>query len=213
MRAKPLGEAIGTALLVCAVVGSGIMAQRLFPASGGLALLANTVATGGALLALILAFGPLTGAHFNPVVSLDAARRGTMSWPEALAYLPAQVLGAIGGAILANLMFQRPVWEFATQVRSGSHLWVGEATATFALVLVIRLCTRAKSSYTPFAVAGIIVGAYWFTSSTSFANPAVTLGRMWSDSFAGIAPRSVLGFVGAQLMGGAAASWLSDLWE
>ena len=213
MRAKVIAEALGTGLLVCAVVGSGIMAQHLFPASEGLALLANTLATVGALLALILALGPVSGAHFNPVVSLDAARRGALSLREAMAYLPAQLLGAAAGAMLANAMFQRPVPELSTHLRTGGHLWLAEAVATFALLLVIRGCVRAKSPFTPFAVAGVILGAYWFTSSTSFANPAVTLGRMFSDSFAGIAPRSAPGFLLAQLLGGAAAGWVSDLLE
>ncbi len=201
MRRRVFGEFIGTGLLVCAVVGSGIMAQRLFP-SEGLALMANTLATGGALLALILAFGPLSGAHFNPVVTLDAARRGELPWREAGFYILGQGLGAGLGAVLANAMFERPVLELSTKLRGGSHLWLAEGVATFALLLIIRLCARAKSSFTPFAVAGVIVGAYWFTSSTSFANPAVTFGRMFSDSFAGIAPQSFIGLFAAQVNGG-----------
>jgi glycerol uptake facilitator-like aquaporin len=213
MHRRAFGEFIGTGLLVCAVVGSGIMAQRLFSSSEGLALLANTMATGGALLALILAFGPLSGAHFNPVVTLDAARRDVMPWQEAGLYVAAQCLGAGLGAVLANGMFQRPILEVSAKLRSGSHLWLGEAVATFALLLVIRLCTRSKSSFTPFAVAGVIVGAYWFTSSTSFANPAVTFGRLFSDSFAGISPQSFLGFLAAQGAGGLLASFTADVLE
>jgi glycerol uptake facilitator-like aquaporin len=211
MRPKLIAEGLGTGLLVCAVVGSGIMAQRLFPESVGLALLANTFATVGALMALILALGPVSGAHFNPVVSLDAARRGELAPRLSLAYAMVQIGGAILGALLANAMFQRPVPEFSAHLRSGAPLWLGEGVATFALLLVIRGCTQAKSPFTPFAVAGVIAGAYWFTSSTSFANPAVTLGRMFSDSFAGIAPRSAPAFLLAQLLGGAAASFVADL--
>lgn len=210
MRGKLIAEFLGTGLLVCAVVGSGIMGQRLFPQNDGLALLANTFATVGALLALILALGPVSGAHFNPVVSLDAARRGDLAPMHAAAFAAAQILGAAGGAMLANAMFQRPVPELSTHLRGGAHLWLAEAVATFALLLVIRGCVQAKSPFTPFAVAGVILGAYWFTSSTSFANPAVTLGRMFSDSFAGIAPRSAPGFLLAQLVGGAAASFTAD---
>lgn len=210
MRGKVLAEFLGTGLLVCAVVGSGIMAERLFPGAGGPALLANALATVGALLALILALGPVSGAHFNPVVSLDAWRRGELGVAQTGAYALAQILGAVGGALLANAMFQRPVPDLSTHVRTGAHLWLGEAVATFALLLVIRGCTRAKSAHTPFAVAGVILGAYWFTSSTSFANPAVTLGRMFSDSFAGIAPGSVPAFLAAQLLGGVAASYTAD---
>lgn len=210
MRSRILAEFLGTGLLVCAVVGSGIMAQRLFPGSEGLALLANTLATVGTLLALILALGPVSGAHFNPVVSLDALRRGELTALQSAGYAAAQILGAIGGALLANAMFQRPVPEFSAHVRTGGPLWLGEAVATFTLLLVIRGCTRARSPYTPFAVAGVILGAYWFTSSTSFANPAVTLGRMFSDSFAGIAPASAPAFLLAQLAGGGLASFAAD---
>jgi glycerol uptake facilitator-like aquaporin len=155
----------------------------------------------------------VSGAHFNPVVTLDGLRRGELGVALAGAYLGAQVAGAIGGALLANAMFQRPIVELATHVRSGGHLWLAEGVATFTLLLVIRGCVRARSAHTPFAVAGVILGAYWFTSSTSFANPAVTLGRMFSDSFAGIAPRSAPAFLLAQLAGGAAASFVADLLE
>jgi glycerol uptake facilitator-like aquaporin len=210
---RAVSEALGTMLLVCAVVGSGIMAQRLFPQSDGLALLANTLATGGALFALILTFSSISGAHFNPVVSLDAARRGQMAWRDLLALIPSQGLGAVLGSLLAHAMFAMPILQLSTKARSGGSLYLAEALATFTLLLVIRGSGKTKASYTPFAVAGIISGAYWFTSSTSFANPAVTLGRMFSDSFAGIAPKSVVGFLVAQLVGGNLASYLFEWFE
>ncbi len=213
MRGKVLAEFLGTGLLVCAVVGSGIMAQRLFPGQEGLALLANTLATVGALLTLILALGPVSGAHFNPVVTLDALRRGELSGGLAATYAGVQILGAIQGAILANAMFGRPLPEVATRLRTGGPLWLAEGVATFTLLLVIRGCLRSKSPHTPFAVAGVIMGAYWFTSSTSFANPAVTLGRMFSDSFAGIAPASAPAFLLAQMAGGTLATYVADLLE
>jgi arsenate reductase len=199
-------EAVGTGLLVAVVVGSGIFAQRLSPGDEGLQLLENSLATAGGLVALILAFGAVSGAHFNPVVTLAERAFGGMSTREALAYIPAQILGACAGAVVANIMFDLDPIELSTRVRSGSDLWAGEVVATFGLLIVILGVVRSgRASTAPFAVAGYIAAAYWFTSSTSFANPAVTIGRTLSDTFAGIKWTSVPAFVAAQLVGGAVA--------
>ncbi|MBM3693837.1 MAG: aquaporin family protein [Actinobacteria bacterium] len=193
---------MGTAFLVMAVIGSGIMAQRLSPDDVGLQLLENAFATAGALVGLILMFGAVSGAHFNPVVTLVDRVFGTISSRDAGLYVVAQVIGATLGAMLANVMFDLPVVEWSTKSRSSGPLWVSEAVATVGLLLVIHGCVRTgRARVVPFAVAAWIGGAYWFTSSTSFANPAVTVGRMFSDTFAGIAPASVPMFVVMQLVG------------
>jgi arsenate reductase len=197
---------VGTGFLVAVVVGSGIFAQRLSPDDVGLQLLENSIATGAGLVALILAFGSVSGAHFNPVVSLVDRLLGGLSTRETLVYVPAQVAGGCAGAVVANLMFELPAVNVSDQVRSSGGLWLGEVVATFGLVLVILGVVRSgRRSAVAYAVGGYIAAAYWFTSSTSFANPAVTVARTLSDTFAGIAPSSVPAFVVAQLIGGLAA--------
>jgi arsenate reductase len=199
-------EAIGTALLVAVVVGSGIFAQRLSPGDTGLQLLENSTATGAGLVALILAFGPVSGAHFNPVVSLADRAFGGLTNRELAAYIPAQIAGACVGAVVANVMFDLDPITFSTHARSSGGLWLGEVVATFGLVAVILGVVRSgRASAAPFAVGGYIAAAYWFTSSTSFANPAVTIGRTLTDTFAGIEPSSAPAFIAAQLIGGALA--------
>jgi len=205
---RAAAEAVGTALLLAAVIGSGIMAQRLSGGDAALALLANALATGGALLAIILAFEPISGAHLNPVVTLaDAWRRG-ISWRDVPAYIAAQVTGAVAGVAIANRMFGLPLFSLAQRARSGGGQWLGEFVATFGLLAVILGCARTRPGSAPFAVAAYIVGAYWFTSSTSFANPAVTIARALSDTFAGIRPSDVAPFALAQVAGAAAATAL-----
>ncbi|SBV24605.1 Glycerol uptake facilitator (Major Intrinsic Protein Family) [Micromonospora krabiensis] len=202
-----LAEFVGTALLVTAVVGSGIMAATLSPGDVGLQLLENSTATAFALAALILIFGPISGAHFNPVVSAAdwflGRRAGTGLTARDLAgYTVAQVLGAIAGSVLANLMFDLAAVDFASKDRAAGHLWLGEVVATAGLILLIFALARSgRALVAPAAVGAYIGAAYWFTSSTSFANPAVTIGRAFTDTFAGIAPASVPGFVIAQLVG------------
>jgi arsenate reductase len=201
-----LAEFLGSGLLVAAVVGSGIAAARLSPGDVGLELLENTAATVGALVALILAFGPVSGAHFNPVVTLADRLFGGISTGDATGYVAAQVAGALGGALLANAMFALPVFEASTKTRSSGPLWLAEVVATFGLVVVIFGVVRSgRASAAPFAVGAYIGGAYFFTSSTSFANPAVTIGRTVSNSFAGIRPSSAPMFVVMQVLGGAMA--------
>jgi glycerol uptake facilitator-like aquaporin len=205
---RATAELIGTAMLLAAVVGSGIAAERLAGGNVGLALLANSIATGGALVALILTFGPISGAHFNPVVTLgDAWRKGT-PWPEVPVYLAAQIAGAFVGVGAANLMFGEPLFFASQHVRMGDAQLLGEFVATFGLLSVIWGCVHHKPEAVPFAVAAYITGAYWFTSSTSFANPAVTMARAASDTFAGIRPIDVPGFILAQVLGAAAATAL-----
>jgi arsenate reductase len=195
-------EATGTAFLVAVVVGSGIFAQRLSPDDVGLQLLQNSTATAGGLVALILAFGSVSGAHFNPVVSLADRAFGGLSTRDLLAYIPAQILGACAGAMVANVMFGLDAVNLSTQERTGSDLWLGEVVASLGLVMVILGVVRSgRGSTAPFAVAGYIAAAYWFTSSTSFANPAVTIGRTLSDTFAGIDPTSVPAFIVAEVAG------------
>jgi arsenate reductase len=199
---RAVAEALGTALLVCAVVGSGIAAQRLSVGDTGLQLLENTVATAAALAAIILVIGPVSGAHLNPVVTLVDCVLGRRHRRDLAAYVPAQVLGACAGAIVANAMFELPLIEASTTDRAGSGVWLGEVVATFGLVLVIFGMTRGgEHRLIPFAVAGYIAGAYWFTSSTSFANPAVTIGRTLSNTFAGIAPADAPMFILMQVIG------------
>ncbi len=203
-----VAEALGTALLVAAVVGSGIMAQRLAGGDVAVALLANTIATGGALVALILTFGSISGAHFNPVVTACLAATREISPRDAAAYVPAQILGGVAGAVLANLMFELDAVTWSSTARHGSGQLLSEVVATFGLVAVIFGTARRRPTVTPFAVAAYIVAAYWFTASTSFANPAVTIARAFSDTFAGIRPADVAAFIGAQLVGGASAGAL-----
>ena len=201
-------EFIGTAFLLLAVIGSGIMAERLAGGNVAIALIANTLATGGALVALIFAFGPISGAHFNPAVTLsDAWQRGT-PWSDVAPYMLAQTVGALAGAACANLLFGLPAFFPSHHDRSGPLLMASEFLATFGLVTVIWGCVRVKSPATPFVVAAYIVGAYWFTPSTCFANPAVTLARSLTDTFAGIRPDNILGFASAQFAGALAATAL-----
>jgi len=203
-----VAEATGTALLLATVVGSGIMAERLAGGNVALALLANTLATGAALVALILAFGPISGAHFNPAVTLaDAWQRG-LPWREVPGYIAAQLLGAVAGVAAAHLMFGEPLFAASMKARSGMPQAFSEFVATFGLLAVIWGCARKRSDAVPFAVAAYIVAAYWFTASTSFANPAVTLARTLTDSFAGIRPQDAPAFILAQLLGAAAATAL-----
>jgi glycerol uptake facilitator-like aquaporin len=203
-----VSEFLGTGFLVAAVVGSGIMGERLADGNVAIALLANTIATGAALVALILTFGPVSGAHFNPAVTLaDAIERG-VSWTVAACYVPAQCAGAVCGAIAAHLMFGLPTISLSHRARSGSAQVFSEFVATFGLLCVIWGCSRQRSQVVPFAVAAYITAAYWFTSSTSFANPAVTIARSLSDTFAGIRPADVTLFLAAQLSGAIAATLL-----
>jgi glycerol uptake facilitator-like aquaporin len=205
---RAVAEFVGTALLLTAVVGSGIMADRLAGGSIGLALLANSIATGGALVALILAFGPISGAHLNPVVTLvDASQRG-LPWVEVPTYVVAQALGAFVGVALAHGMFGLPIFSSGSHVRAGGAQVLSEALATFGLVCVIWGCAKSRPGAVPFAVAAYITGAYWFTSSTSFANPAVTLARAATNTFTGIRALDVPGFVMAQCLGGLGATAL-----
>ena len=201
-------EGIGTAMLLAAVVGSGIMADRLSGGNQAIALLANTIATAAALVALILTFGPLSGAHFNPAVSFADASQGGLAWREVPAYVVAQVCGAVLGVWMAHVMFGERVFMLSLHVRSGPAQMVSEFVATFGLLSVIWGCSRHRSDAIPFAVAAYITAAYWFTASTSFANPAVTVARALTDTFAGIRPADVPGFLVAQFAGAAAATLL-----
>src|SRR6516165_8103996 len=198
-------EWLGTGFLLAAVVGSGIMAAKLAGGNGAVALLCNTLATGAILVVLIEVFGPLSGAHFNPVVSLAFALRAALPWQDAALYIAAQVVGGIVGVWAAHLMFELPVWQFSVTSRTGTGQWLAEAVATFGLVLTIFGCVARAPSAVPFAVGLYITSAYWFTASTSFANPAVTIARSLSNTFAGIAPAGVLAFIVAQLAGMLAA--------
>lgn len=208
LRRRFVAEFVGTALLLAAVVGSGIMGERLAGGNVALALLANTIATGAALVALILTFGSISGAHFNPAVTLaDASQRG-LPWAEVPAYLVAQIAGAFSGVAMAHLMFGEPVFSASQHVRSGSAQLFSEFGATFGLLSVIWGCVRTRNSLVPFAVGTYITAAYWFTASTSFANPAVTLARSASNTFAGIRPADVPGFIIAQFLGAFAATAL-----
>jgi len=202
---KLAGEAIGTALLLAVVIGSGIMAERLAGGNIAIALLANTLATVGGLYVLIEVFGPVSGAHSNPAVSAVMVLRGAIPRGALVPYVAAQLVGAVLGAWLANAMFELPVVQISAKVRGGSGQWLGEMVATAGLLLVIL---RAPVGRVPAMVAAFIGAAYWFTSSTSFANPAAAFGRMFSDSFSGIAPSSVPAFVAAQLLGAAAGALL-----
>jgi glycerol uptake facilitator-like aquaporin len=205
---KLLAELLGTALLLAVVIGSGVMAERLSGGNVALALLANTLATVGGLYVLIEVFGPLSGAHFNPAVSAVMAWRGELPKAALLPYVAAQLVGAMLGAWLAHAMFDMTILQFSAKVRAGAGQWIAEGVATFGLLLVIL---RAPGSRVAAMVAAYIGAAYWFTASTSFANPAAVFGRMFSDSFAGIAPGSALGFVIAELIGAAAAVGVHQL--
>jgi glycerol uptake facilitator-like aquaporin len=205
---RAVAEFVGTAFLVAAVVGSGIMAERLSGGNVALALLANTIATGAALVALIAAFTPVSGAHLNPVVTLVDAFDGGLTWTEVPHYMTSQVLGGIAGAICAHSMFGVRIASLATHVRSGPAQVFSESVATFGLICVIWGSVRFRPAVVPFAVGAYITAAYWFTASTSFANPAVTIARCLSDTFAGIRPVDVPWFVAAQFVGGLAGLFL-----
>jgi glycerol uptake facilitator-like aquaporin len=201
-------EFLGTGFLVAAVVGSGVMAERLSGGNVALALLANTIATGAALVALILTFGSISGAHFNPAVTLADALEGGLTWTEASGYVPVQILGGVTATLLAHMMFGLPAISISHHVRSGPAQFLSEFVASFGLLSVIWGCSRLRSMAVPFAVGAYITAAYWFTSSTSFANPAVTIARSLSNTFAGIRPADVPLFIAAQLLGALAATLL-----
>jgi glycerol uptake facilitator-like aquaporin len=202
---RAFSEWLGTAFLLAAVVGSGIMAQKLAGGNGAIALLCNTLPTGAILVVLILIFGPLSGAHFNPAVSVAFALRGELPWPVVAVYIAAQIAGGIIGVWAAHLMFELPLWQVSITVRTGPGQWLAEAVATFGLLLTIFGCVARTLAAVPYAVGLYITAAYWFTASTSFANPAVTIARALSDTFAGIAPAGVAVFIAAQLVGMLAA--------
>jgi glycerol uptake facilitator-like aquaporin len=203
-----VAEAVGTALLLAAVVGSGIMGERLAGGNVAVALLANTVATGAALVALILTFGSISGAHFNPAVTLADASRGGLAWGDVVPYVVAQITGAFAGVAAAHVMFEAPLFFASRHARSGPAQMFSEFVATFGLLAVIWGCLRVRADAIPFAVAAYITAAYWFTASTSFANPAVTLARSATDTFAGIRPADAPAFIVAQLLGAGAATAL-----
>jgi glycerol uptake facilitator-like aquaporin len=203
---RAAAEGLGTALLLATVIGSGIMGEKLAGGNVAIALLANTIATGAGLVALIFTFGPVSGAHFNPAVTLADASQGGLPWRAVPVYVIAQVIGAFAGVAIAHIMFEKPVLFASTHERSGAAQLVSEFVATFGLLAVIWGCARRRADGVPFAVGAYITAAYWFTSSTSFANPAVTLARAASDTFAGIRPVDVPGFIVSQLLGAAAAT-------
>jgi glycerol uptake facilitator-like aquaporin len=212
LSTKLLAELIGSTLLLATVIGSGIMGAKLASGNVALALLGNTIATGAILVVLILILAPISGAHFNPAVTLAFALRDELPWRQVAPYLAAQVAGAVLGVWLAHAMFDLSILQTSTTVRTGPGQWLAEATATFGLLITIIGCVSAAAHAVPYAVGLYITAAYWFTASTSFANPAVTVARALSDTFAGIAPASVPGFIAAQLVGMAAgllvARWL-----
>jgi len=200
MGRRLTAEWLGSALLVAVVIGSGIMGDRLASGNMAVALLGNTLATGAALIVLILIFGPISGAHFNPAVTLYFAVEGDIVWRDAGAYVVVQILGGLAGAVLAHLMFELPWLEISNHARTGPGQWVGEFVATFVLLATIAGCRRGNPAATPYAVGLIITAGYWFTSSTSFANPAVTIARSVTDTFAGIRPGDAPAFIVAQLV-------------
>ena len=204
-------EALGTAFLLAAVVGSGIMAQRLSAGNDALALLGNTLPTGAMLTVLILIFGPVSGAHMNPAVSVAFALRRNLPLRDAMAYIAAQIIGGVIGVWVAHLMFELPVWQISLHVREGNGQTLAECVATFGLLLTILGCNAKAPAAMPFAVGLYITSAYWFTASTSFANPAVTIARALSDTFAGIAPGGVATFIAAQIAGMLAAVAIAPL--
>ena len=203
-----VAEGLGTALLLAAVVGSGIMGERLSGGNVAIALLANSLATGAVLAVLILIFGPISGAHFNPAVTLADALPRAVPWSEVMGYVTVQVAGAFAGVAAANFMFDEPLFAASAHARAGISQAFSEVVATFGLLLVVQGCSRSRPAAVPFAVGAYITGAYWFTSSTSFANPAVTLARAATDTFAGIRPADVPAFLIAQLIGAALATAL-----
>lgn len=202
---RVVAEGLGSALLLAVVIGSGIMGERLAGGNTAIALLGNTLSTGAGLVALILMFGKVSGAHFNPVVTLSEAWQRKLPASEVFPYILAQLLGAFAGVAAAHAMFGEPAFFASTHARPGPSQWWSEFIATFGLIGVIIACSRSRPATTPFAVAAYITSAYWFTASTSFANPAVTLARSASNTFAGIRPSDTLGFIVAQCLGGAAA--------
>ncbi|MDQ3564045.1 MAG: aquaporin family protein [Pseudomonadota bacterium] len=204
---KLAAESIGTAFLLAMVVGSGIMGEHLAGGNEAITLLANSLATGAGLLAILLTLGPISGAHLNPAVSFTLAVRGDLSWRDLPGYAVAQVAGAIAGVWATHAMFGLPVFDVATKLRPGGHLIWSEFVATIGLLGTVLLCSRFRNESTPHAVAAYITAAYWFTASTSFANPAVTLGRSITNTFTGIAPMYVVGFIAAQLAAALVASW------
>src|SRR5579863_1503824 len=209
-----VAESLGTAFLLAAVVGSGIMAQRLAGGNGALALLCNTLPTGAILAVLILTFGPISGAHFNPAVSIAFSLRRELPWPHMATYVAAQIVGGMIGVWAAHLMFELPLWQISANARTGAGQWFAEFVATFGLLLTILGCVARTPAAVPYAVGLYITAAYWFTASTSFANPAVTIARSLSDTFAGIAPTGVVAFIAAQLLGMLAAVVLGRwLWR
>ncbi len=201
LKRRLFAEGLGTALLVAAVIGSGIMGEQLAGGNVAIALLGNTLATGAALVVLILIFAPISGAHFNPVVSLSLALQGKLKWTEFPAYVVLQIAGGIAGAVLAHVMFSLPLIQSSTHVRSGIGVWTGEIVASFGLLATILGCLRTRPDAVPYAVGLFITAGYWFTSSTSFANPAVTIARAMTDTFSGIRLVDVSGFIVAQTIG------------
>jgi glycerol uptake facilitator-like aquaporin len=211
---RAVAEFLGTAFLLMTVIGSGIMAQRLSGGNDALALLGNTLPTGAILVVLILIFGPVSGAHFNPAVTLAFALRAEIAWWLAALYIAVQIAGGIVGVWIAHLMFELPVWQLSAHVRTGPGQWLAEAVATFGLLLTIFGCVARAPGAVAYAVGLYIIAAYWFTASTSFANPAVTIARAMSDTFAGIAPGAVIAFIVAQLLGAGLALVLARwLWK
>jgi glycerol uptake facilitator-like aquaporin len=214
---RAVAEALGTAFLLAAVVGSGIMGERLAGGNVAIALLANTISTGATLVALILTLGSISGAHFNPAVTLADASQGGLAWRAVPGYVVAQIAGAFTGVAAAHVMFSEPMFAASRHVRSGGAQIFSEFVATFGLLFVVLGCARFRASSVAFAVGAYITGAYWFTASTSFANPAVTLARAASDTFAGIRPVDVPGFIAAQIAGATAATalfrWLAPRYE
>jgi len=204
-----VAEGLGTALLLAAVIGSGIMGERLAGGNVAITLLANTIATGAVLVTLILTFAPISGAHFNPAVTLSALSQRELSWRDALSYIVAQLIGACAGALAANVMFGEPLVAFSRHARNGSRQFFSELVAAFGLLVVIRVCAKYQPRMIAFAVGGYITAAYWFTASTSFANPAVTVARSLTDTFTGIRPVDVPLFLLAQLFGATAATVLT----
>jgi glycerol uptake facilitator-like aquaporin len=213
LKRRLAAEGLGTALLVAVVVGSGIMGERLAGGNAAIALLGNTLATGAALVVLILIFGPISGAHFNPIVSLCFAFQRQIKWIELPAYITVQIAGGILGTMLAHLMFDLPLVMASSNVRTGIGVWAGEVVASFGLLATIFGCLRSRPEAVPYAVGLFITAGYWFTSSTSFANPAVTVARSLTDTFSGIRPADIAGFIAAQLVGALLATVLYNwLW-
>jgi len=211
---RGVAECLGTAFLLAAVVGSGIMAAKLAGGNAALALLCNTLPTGAILAVLILTFSPISGAHFNPAVSIAFALRRKLSWPDAVIYIVVQIVGAVIGVWIAHLMFELPIWQVSLNARTGTGQWLAEFVATFGLLVTILGCVARTPAAVPYAVGLYITSAYWFTASTSFANPAVTIARSVSDTFTGIAPTGVFAFIAAQFVGMFAAVILGRwLWR